>query len=162
METFCGFPAINSWSVRRNIARRKSSSDLLNIVEDILASFRLQVYELFNKYVFPVRQSLFLRQEVKAVRRRRRKHLASSIQKPLLTDPKLPDDQLQNGVNRLISADLVICNGVSFYTNSISKFLLRQIERPTQFFYSFIHNRFHSFLYLYFSTQTSRCQQKVT
>lgn len=98
METFCGFPAINSRSVRRDIVCRKSSGHLLNIIQNPLSCFWIQPDELLYENVLAMRQLFFFGKKVKPIGRRRGVHLAIPSPQPFLPNTELTAD----GENSLI------------------------------------------------------------
>lgn len=98
METFCGFPAINSRSVRRDIVCRKSSGHLLNIIQNPFSCFWIQTDELLYENVLAMRQLFFFGKKVKPSSRRRSIHLTIACSQPLFPNAELPT----NGKDGLI------------------------------------------------------------
>lgn len=98
METFCGFPAINSRSVRRDIVCRKSSRHLLNIIQNPFSCFWIQTDKLLYENVLAMRQLFFFGKKVKPIGWRRGVHLAIPSPQPFLPNAELAAD----GENSLI------------------------------------------------------------
>lgn len=89
MKAFCGFPAINSRSVRRDIVCRKSSGHLLNIIQNPFSCFGIQADELLYENVLAMRQLFFFGKKVKSIGRRRGVHLTIPGPQPFLPNAEL-------------------------------------------------------------------------
>ena len=102
MKAFCGFPAINSRSVRRDIVCRKSSGHLLNIIQNPFSCFRIQTDELLYENVLAMGQLFFFGKKIQPIGWRRGVHLAIPSPQPFLPNAEFTADR-KNGLIRNVS-----------------------------------------------------------